>query len=804
MKKTLLFVAMMLCCAMTMFAQNDKISYQAVVRDTANRLVANKSVLVTVHIYNGNETTAAYTEMQTVTTNLNGLISLQIGPDGTNAGWNSIQWNKARIETTVKLNGTQLGTLAMPLTAVPYALYAKEISPDAVMITNIYNKMSADSTAIANKLRSDSADLSDKMRADSLLLHGALIDSAGNIRTALTDSVRNIDSRMTEMSTNLHNEITALDTKVTTRMNTISDSVKTTLDSVTTVSTNLHNEITTLDNKVTTRMNTISDSVKTTLDSVTTVSTTLHNEITAVSTDMQTNYAKLAGANTFTGNNTFSGNNNNFTGTITAGTVNASSVTVTCGNSNLDICTMYNELTQLIAGMQNTIDSLKDVITELLPSLSLKGTKDTVFTNGNTVDVTYTANFSNANSTDYTFHWTVDGTSVNSASNPYTHPYTTIGTHKVVCTATRNGYATLTDSITTTINKGTPVVTAPTAKNLTYNTNAQTLVTAGTTTGGTLYYKATTTNSKPAADASEWSTTLPTGTNAGTYYVWYKVVGGDNYNNVDVSDNSVAVNIAKAAGSISYSTTSVTKNAEDAAFTNPLTKVGDGTVTYSISNSGSNCSINSNTGEVTVGSTAGTATITATVTDGTNYSYATKTATYTLTVQAADPIVVNSSFQYCYDCQRSPAYPKANVTCTLSGLKDPYVNQNGVGWDYTSSSEGPWKVEYDGMYSSDQYNFDQTLLSSLTSTSNYNISTSSVPVFKLYKKISGTWMVVATGVVCAYSKTTNSADHTALFVCLTSGASSGWGFFLTGNSHSGSIDVTFDQDLHTGLGDLIP
>ena len=759
---------MMLCCAMTMFAQNDKISYQAVVRDTENKLVANKSVEVTVNIYNGTATTAAYTETQTVTTNLNGLISLQIGPDGTNAGWNSIQWNKARIETTVKLNGTQLGTLAMPLTAVPYALYAKEISPDAVMITNIYNKMSADSTAIANKLRSDSADLSDKMRADSLLLHGALIDSAGNIRTALTDSVRNIDSRMTEMSTNLHNEIT------------------------------------TLDNKVTTRMNTISDSVKTTLDSVTTVSTTLHNEITAVSTDMQTNYAKLAGANTFTGNNTFSGNNNNFTGTITAGTVNASSVTVTCGNSNLDICTMYNELTQLIAGMQNTIDSLKDVITELLPSLSLKGTKDTVFTNGNTVDVTYTANFSNANSTDYTFHWTVDGTSVNSASNPYTHPYTTIGTHKVVCTATRNGYATLTDSITTTINKGTPVVTAPTAKNLTYNTNAQTLVTAGTTTGGTLYYKATTTNSKPAADASEWSTTLPTGTNAGTYYVWYKVVGGDNYNNVDVSDNSVAVNIAKAAGSISYSTTSVTKNAEDAAFTNPLTKVGDGTVTYSISNSGSNCSINSNTGEVTVGSTAGTATITATVTDGTNYSYATKTATYTLTVQAADPIVVNSSFQYCYDCQRSPAYPKANVTCTLSGLKDPYVNQNGVGWDYTSSSEGPWKVEYDGMYSSDQYNFDQTLLSSLTSTSNYNISTSSVPVFKLYKKISGTWMVVATGVVCAYSKTTNSADHTALFVCLTSGASSGWGFFLTGNSHSGSIDVTFDQDLHTGLGDLIP
>ena len=135
MKKTLLFVAMMLCCAMTMFAQNDKISYQAVVRDTANKLVANKSVQVTVNIYNGTATTAAYTETQTVTTNLNGLISLQIGPDGTNAGWNSIEWNQARIETTVKLNGTQLGTLTMPLTAVPYAMYAKyadNVDPDAL------------------------------------------------------------------------------------------------------------------------------------------------------------------------------------------------------------------------------------------------------------------------------------------------------------------------------------------------------------------------------------------------------------------------------------------------------------------------------------------------------------------------------------------------------------------------------------------------------------------------------------------------------------------------------------------------
>ena len=291
MKKTLLLIATVLCCATTIFAQNNKISYQAVVRDTENKLVANKDVEVTVNIYNGSETAtsdAVYTETQTVTTNLNGLISLMIGPDVATPAWNSIQWNQARIETTVTLDNTSLGTLKMPLTAVPYALYAKEISPDAVVITNIYNKMQQDSTALA-----------DKMHADSLLLHGALNDSTANVRRALKDSVTNVNTRMQTMAENLHNEISTLDNRVTNRMNTISDSVKTTLDSV-----------------------------------------------TAVSTDMQTNYAKLAGGNEFFGNNTFTGTVT--AGTVTAGTVNASSVTVTCGeNVTADVCELLQRINTL-------------------------------------------------------------------------------------------------------------------------------------------------------------------------------------------------------------------------------------------------------------------------------------------------------------------------------------------------------------------------------------------------------------------------------------------------------------------------
>ena len=86
----------------------------------------------------------------------------------------------------------------------------------------------------------------------------------------------------------------------------------------------------------------------------------------------------------------------------------------------------------------------------------------------------------------------------------------------------------------------------------------------------------------------------------------------------------------KSAGSISYATTSVEKKTADEAFTNPLTKAGDGTVTYASSKTDV-ATVNASTGEVTIVG-AGTATITATVADSDTYTYATKTASYTLTV----------------------------------------------------------------------------------------------------------------------------------------------------------------------------
>ena len=87
--------------------------------------------------------------------------------------------------------------------------------------------------------------------------------------------------------------------------------------------------------------------------------------------------------------------------------------------------------------------------------------------------------------------------------------------------------------------QGTPMVTAPTANTLVYTGEAQELVTAGTTTLGTLKY---------STDGTNYSADIPTGIAAGNYTVYYKVDGGDTWNAVE--PQSVSVTIQETAANI--------------------------------------------------------------------------------------------------------------------------------------------------------------------------------------------------------------------------------------------------------------
>ena len=99
-----------------------------------------------------------------------------------------------------------------------------------------------------------------------------------------------------------------------------------------------------------------------------------------------------------------------------------------------------------------------------------------------------------------------------------------------------------TDAITVsvTLKETSTVTAAPTAiPDLVYKGSNQALITAGTATGGTLYYK---------LNNGTYSKDLPTAQDAGDYTVYYKVVGDDDHENTE--ERSFTVTIRKAAVTI--------------------------------------------------------------------------------------------------------------------------------------------------------------------------------------------------------------------------------------------------------------
>ena len=200
-----------------------------------------------------------------------------------------------------------------------------------------------------------------------------------------------------------------------------------------------------------------------------------------------------------------------------------------------------------------------------------------------------------------------------------------------------------TATITATVTDGTNYAYATTTATFTIGVNTAAITVSAEGFTGTYdgaNHTITVTVSEPEGTTVKYGTTAgeyaldaaPTYTDAGEYTIYYQVTKA-NYTTVE---NSAVVSILKAAASISYETTAVSKTFGDEAFINALTMTGDGTVTYSSDNMNV-AIVNSETGEVTIKGT-GTATIKATVVDGTNYTYATKTAQYTMTVETASGI----------------------------------------------------------------------------------------------------------------------------------------------------------------------
>ena len=128
-------------------------------------------------------------------------------------------------------------------------------------------------------------------------------------------------------------------------------------------------------------------------------------------------------------------------------------------------------------------------------------------------------------------------------------------------------------------------------------------------------------------EGTDYTLSYASNTDAGIGTGQITITGARTYTGI-ITGTTFTIN--KAAGSISYATATVDKTDRDAAFTNPLTFTGDGSVGYGSSNTAV-ATVNVTTGEVTIVG-VGSTTITATVTDGANYTYTPNMAAYTLNV----------------------------------------------------------------------------------------------------------------------------------------------------------------------------
>jgi hypothetical protein len=109
----------------------EKMSYQAIIRNSSEQLIKDASIGIQLSILQGSASgTAVYIERHFPTSNSNGLVTIEIGEGiETSGNFESINWANGpfflKIETDLNGGSNYTITGTSQLLSVPYALYAK-------------------------------------------------------------------------------------------------------------------------------------------------------------------------------------------------------------------------------------------------------------------------------------------------------------------------------------------------------------------------------------------------------------------------------------------------------------------------------------------------------------------------------------------------------------------------------------------------------------------------------------------------------------------------------------------------------
>lgn len=131
MKKTILFLALLLLSTTSFGQAPDGINYQAVIRNLSGTLIANTTIAIRIQLKQTSASgTIVFQERHSVTTSAQGVVNLVIG-QGTLLGGNfsTINWGTgpyfACLGVSFTNGSTYLDYGSQQLMSVPYALYAK-------------------------------------------------------------------------------------------------------------------------------------------------------------------------------------------------------------------------------------------------------------------------------------------------------------------------------------------------------------------------------------------------------------------------------------------------------------------------------------------------------------------------------------------------------------------------------------------------------------------------------------------------------------------------------------------------------
>ncbi len=130
MKKSIIILITMALISDAFAQTPEKMSYQAVIRNSDNHLVTKTTVGMKISILQGSmEGTLVYSETQSPETNDNGLVSLEIGTGTTSDDFSAIDWALGPyfLKTETDLNGGANYTISgtTQLLSVPFALFSK-------------------------------------------------------------------------------------------------------------------------------------------------------------------------------------------------------------------------------------------------------------------------------------------------------------------------------------------------------------------------------------------------------------------------------------------------------------------------------------------------------------------------------------------------------------------------------------------------------------------------------------------------------------------------------------------------------